>query len=166
MKTIPTLILSLLFIFTLTSAYCPPISRTDIEVHVRLYNELKSFEKKVLKTKKIMAVIKHIESRDNYFKRGGSGEIGAYQFMPKTWLKLCNRYAKHYLKPTKKNQDFIAYNYIMDLVDKKFNVSQIGSVWNSGYPNCTKIGFTKTGIPFNVPAYRAGFVHLYKTIHV
>jgi len=163
MKTIFTVILFLAASFKM---YAPCFEKEWLFQSIETQKVIEAYIAKNQKIMKIAAVIRHIESRGNYTRHGGSGEYGAYQFMPKTWRKMCKRFAGKYLEPTKENQDFIAYKNIQYLVDKKYSVSQIASVWNSGYPNCTKVGVTKTGIPFNVPAYRAHFVKMYKTIRV
>jgi hypothetical protein len=163
MKAIFTIILVLATAFR---GYSPNFDYIWLMRGIEHQKAIVAYEAKNLKINKITAVIRHIESRGNYYKHGGSGEYGAYQFMPKTWRKMCHRYAGKYLSPTKENQDLIAFRYVEHLVEKGYSISQIGSVWNSGYPNCTKVGFTKTGVPFDVPAYRRFFVHKYKTIRV
>jgi hypothetical protein len=163
MKTIFTIILVLAVSF---KGYSPNFDYDWFVKGIELQKEIAAREVENLKIRKVCAVIKHIESRGNYSKPGGSGEYGAYQFMPKTWYKMCHRYAGKYLKPTNENQDLIAYRYVEHLFKQGYSISQIASVWNSGYPNCTKVGFTKTGIPFDVPAYRRIFVKKYLTIKV
>jgi hypothetical protein len=79
---------------------------------------------------------------------------------------MCKRYAGKYLKPTPENQDLIAYRHVQHFVNKGYSVSQIASLWNSGKPNCTKVGVTKNGAAFNVPKYRAFFVKKYKSIKI
>jgi hypothetical protein len=163
MKTIFTIILLLVASFV---SYAPDFDYDLFVKGIERQKEIAAMEAKIMKVRKITAVIRHIESRGNYHRHGGSGEYGAYQFMPKTWNKMCKRYAGKYLDPTKENQDLIAGKYVEYLINKGYSISQIGSIWNSGYPNCTKVGFTKTGIPFDVPAYRRYFVKMYNIIKV
>ncbi|MDD4970822.1 MAG: hypothetical protein PHT07_15450 [Paludibacter sp.] len=163
MKTIFTVILVLAASFI---SFCPVFDYNWLVTRIDRQKEIAALEAKVLKVMRITAVIKHIESRGNYDKPGDSGEIGAYQFMPKTWKNACKKYVGKYLIPTKENQDLIAFRSVEDLVSQKYSISQIASIWNSGYPNCTKVGITITGVPFDVPAYRAYFVKMYKIIKV
>lgn len=43
-------------------------------------------------TEKTALAIRYIESREYYYAKGLSGEIGAYQFMPQTWNFLSKKY--------------------------------------------------------------------------
>lgn len=163
MKTFFTIILVLAASFT---SYCPVFDYDWLVRGIQRQKEIAAMEAKTLKIMRITAVIGYIESRNNYHLVGADGEIGKYQFMPKTWKKMCSRYAGKYLKPTKDNQDLIAFRHVEHFVNKGYSVSQIASLWNSGRPNCTKVGVTQKGVPFDVPKYRAFFVKKYKTIKI
>ena len=108
--------------------------------------------------------IRQHESGGNYQAKGGSGEFGAYQFMPATW----RGWAKKYLgnagaKMTRINQNKVAYYRIKEWKDAGYNPGQIASLWNSGSPQWQgKIGINKYGIKYNVPRYVKNVYSLYK----
>lgn len=108
-------------------------------------------------------------------KAGGSGEIGAYQFMPTTY----KNYAQKYLgdgnaAPTVENQNKIAYSFIKEKKDAGYNPAQIASMWNAGEgePDAYTGTFKKTGKPskgkneygaeYDVPGYAAGVSKYYQ----
>lgn len=109
----------------------------------------------------IMNAIRQVESGGNYEARGGSGEYGAYQFMPETWQSWSSQYANEVLQMsvaelemTQENQDAVAGWKIKKLVDQGYNPQEIASIWNSGKPEWKgKIGTNKYGVKYNVPAY-------------
>jgi soluble lytic murein transglycosylase-like protein len=109
------------------------------------------------------AIAKH-ESGGNYKAKGGSGEFGAYQFMPSTWKS----WAKKYLgdanaKMDKINQNKVAYYRILDWKNQGYNPGQIASLWNSGSANWQgKMGVNKYGIKYNVPKYVENVYSLFK----
>lgn len=116
---------------------------------------------------KVVALAKAIrqhESGGNYKAKGGSGEFGAYQFMPSTWKS----WAKQYLgdsnaKMDEINQNKVAYYKILELKNKGYNPGQIASIWNSGKPDWKgKVGVNKYGAKYNVPKYVQNVYSLYK----
>ncbi|MDD5358454.1 MAG: hypothetical protein PHX80_04855 [Candidatus Nanoarchaeia archaeon] len=115
---------------------------------------------------RICATIKHIESGGNYYLYGASGEIGAYQWMIKTWMTLCNRYVGRYLEPIPENQEFIAYNEIKSLVNAGYSVKQIASIWNCGSPSWYKhIGVNPWGVTYDTPSYVKMFYSYYLSLN-
>ena len=109
----------------------------------------------------IMNAIKQVESGGNYQAKGGSGEFGAYQFMPGTWTGWSRQYASEVLKMsvdqlemTPENQDAVARWKIQGLVSQGYSPQEIASIWNSGGPKWEgKVGVNKHGIRYDVPGY-------------
>lgn len=110
--------------------------------------------------KDIAASIKQHESGGNYSAKGGSGEFGAYQFMPGTW----DAYSAEYLKsqgkepqslvPSQANQDAVAEFKIQQWLNQGWDVRQIAAAWNSGSPTWEgKKGTNKQGVKYDVPSY-------------
>jgi len=116
----------------------------------------------------IARAIRKQESDHNYDiglngnKPGGSGEIGAYQFMPETYRSLAKKYIGDENAPaTPKNQDELAYRQIKEWKDKGYTPSQIAAIWNMGEPNFLKNGGyenwagvnPESGIQYDTPSY-------------
>jgi len=109
----------------------------------------------------IANAIKQIESGGNYKAKGASGEYGAYQFMPATWLSWSKEYQKSIgqtgfsLAQTPENQDKVAMFKIQQWLNQGLTPQQIAAKWNSGsevgWEN--KIGVNKQGVAYNVPQY-------------
>lgn len=104
--------------------------------------------------------IKQVESGGNYQAKGGSGEFGAYQFMPGTWAAWSDEYAKAneiYQSldiNNPENQDAVANWKIQQWLSQDYTPSQIASMWNSGSPSWEgKIGTNKYGQHYDVPNY-------------
>lgn len=109
------------------------------------------------------AIRKH-ESNDNFTARGGSGEFGAYQFMPDTWKGLAKEFLGDEKAPlTPENQNKAAYSRIKQLKDQGYKASEIASIWNSGQPKWEgKVGTNKYGVKYDVPAYVNRIQKLYE----
>lgn len=120
----------------------------------------------------IADTIKQIESGGNYEAKGGSGEYGAYQFMPSTWAGWSKDYASQILKQSKymemtpENQDKVALWKIQSWANKGYTPSQIASKWNSGEIEWKgkastgkggKLPPNKWGQEFSVPDYVNNF---------
>jgi len=108
----------------------------------------------------IAQAIKTVESGGNYNASGGSGEFGAYQFMPATWTAWSGEYAKanginQSLSPTPENQDKVAQYKIQSWLNQGYTPTQIAATWNSGSPDGweTKKGTNQYGVAYDVPAY-------------
>lgn len=110
----------------------------------------------------IANAIKQVESGGNYDSKGGSGENGAYQFMPSTWASWSKEYAAEVLgksignmKMTPENQDAVAKWKIQQWLNQGLNAEQIAAKWNSGSETGweNKIGTNSKGVAYNVPAY-------------
>jgi len=93
--------------------------------------------------------------KDPYNARGGSGEYGAYQFMPKTWQSWAKRYLGDGNAPmTMENQNKVAYSQVKYLKEQGYNPAQIASIWNSGGPSWEgKVGTNKYGVHYDTPSY-------------
>lgn len=102
---------------------------------------------------KIAMAIKKVESGGNYDAKGGSGESGAYQFMPSTWKGWAKQYLGNANAPmTKENQDKVAIAKINDLLKKGYNEEQIALIWNGGEAKVKK-GVNKYGVKYDSGAY-------------
>jgi len=108
----------------------------------------------------IANAIKMVEGGGNYNAKGGSGESGAYQFMPATWKQYSGEYlnsigkAGQSLSMTPENQDTVALYKIQGWIDQGYSADQIASIWNSGKPNYEgNVGINSKGIRYDVPAY-------------
>jgi len=108
----------------------------------------------------IAETIKQIESGGNYEAQGGSGEFGAYQFMPGTWLEWSRQYNKDTngiisgLEMTPENQDKVASWKIQNLLNEGYSPEQVASTWNSGSPDWEgKVGVNEAGVKYDVPGY-------------
>jgi len=103
--------------------------------------------------KQVAAAIKKVESGGNYNAKGGSGEFGAYQFMPATWKSWAKQYLGDPNAPmTQKNQDYVAEKKIKDLLNQGYTPYQVALVWNGGQP-VVKKGVNKYGVAYDSGAY-------------
>lgn len=108
-----------------------------------------------------LSALKMVESMGKYDERGGSGEYGAYQFMPDTWKQWSREYAKKEygidvdeLPMVRENQDAVARYKVDELAKKGWGIEQIASYWNSGSPDPSgKIGYNAKGQYYNTPHY-------------
>lgn len=102
---------------------------------------------------KIAQAIKQVESGGNYNAKGGSGEFGAYQFMPGTWKELAQKFlgnAKASMTPA--NQDKVMVERVKDLLKQGYNATQIALIHNGGEPKVKK-GVNKYGVKYDSGAY-------------
>lgn len=105
--------------------------------------------------KRLAMAIRQQESGGNYEAKGQSGEYGAYQFMPETWKSS----AKQVLgdanaKPTRENQNKVAYTKIKTWKDQGYKPDQIASLWNHGKPEYQGVvGTNKQGVHYDTPSY-------------
>lgn len=101
----------------------------------------------------IAAAIKQVESGGNYTVKGGSGEFGAYQFMPDTWKQWAGSYLGNSSAPmTQQNQDTVAMAKISELLNQGYNAQQIALIWNGGTPTIKK-GINSFGVAYDSGAY-------------
>jgi len=116
-------------------------------------------------TKKLALAIRQHESGGNYNAQGGSGENGAYQFMPSTWKSWANTHlGNSNAEQTPQNQNKVAYMQIQSLKDKGYTPEQIASTWNSGGPSWEgKVGTNKYGVRYDVPSYVRNVMANYKS---
>jgi hypothetical protein len=117
----------------------------------------------------IANAIKITESGGDYSRGGASGETGAYQFMPDTWIDYLGDYQRGTGQPltsqrqTPGLQDAVAKFKIQEWLDKGASPRQIAAAWNWGEGNLMKdysgaIGTNaKTGVKYNVPAHVGRF---------
>ena len=128
-----------------------------IEGKINRYIEQREKEEKRINT--ILETIRIIESGDNYFLKGGSGEYGAYQFTRTTWKRMCLIYYDTILDiRNPKNQDLIAYYKVKSLVKKGYTDQEIASIWNCGSNRWkNRVGVNRYGVKYNVPYYVSKF---------
>lgn len=101
----------------------------------------------------IANAIKEVESQGNYQARGGSGETGAYQFMPNTWRQWAGEFLGNPNAPqTPENQDYVAVAKITALMNQGYNPAEIALIWNGGTPKVKK-GVNKYGVAYDSGAY-------------
>ncbi len=110
--------------------------------------------------------IREHESGGNFQARGGSGEFGAYQFMPGTWAGSAQKYLGANIpveKATPEQQNEVAYKKIKEWKDSGYNPAQIASLWNSGSPDWHgKVGTNSHGVHYDVPKYVDSVYSLYE----
>ncbi len=101
--------------------------------------------------------IRNTESGGDFTAKGGSGEYGAYQFMPKTWQTMSQKYLGQSINlndATPEQQNEVAYKTIKDWKDQGLKPDQIASMWNSGKPDYEgNVGVNKAGVKFDTPQY-------------
>jgi hypothetical protein len=103
--------------------------------------------------KSIASAIKKVESNGNYQAKGGSGEFGAYQFMPNTWKSWAGKYLGNSSAPmTQENQDKVAEQHITSLLKQGYSPKEIALIWNGGEPKVKK-GVNKWGVAYDSGAY-------------
>ncbi|HBY54585.1 MAG TPA: hypothetical protein DEH15_19380 [Marinilabiliales bacterium] len=102
--------------------------------------------------KKIAEAIKEVESGGNYQAKGGSGESGAYQFMPATWDAWSKQYLGYVAPMTQENQDKVAEAKINDLLNQGYSAKEIALIWNGGSTQI-KSGTNKYGVKYDTGAY-------------
>ncbi len=108
----------------------------------------------------IGAAIKQKESGGNYNAVGGSGEFGAYQFMPATWQQYAQLYLGNPSAPmTQENQDTVAMKRIVDLVNKGYSAADIALTWNHGSPEVVA-GVNQYGQRYDSGKYAADVLQL------
>lgn len=102
----------------------------------------------------IAAAIRQVESGGNYNARGGSGEGGAYQFMPTTWSQWAKQYLGSANAPmSQENQDKVATMRIQGWLDEGRTPAEIALLWNSGKTTPVK-GVNRYGVSYDSGAYR------------
>jgi len=111
--------------------------------------------------------IRQTESGGDFNAKGGSGESGAYQWMPGTWKAhakqaLGNENAE--MSPS--NQNAVAYTVLKSWKDQGLNPAQIAAKWNSGsevgWEN--KRGTNSAGVQYDVPKYVKSVTDAYQTV--
>lgn len=104
--------------------------------------------------------IRHVESGGNFDARGGSGEIGGYQYTPDTWKGAASKYGINVPleQATRQQQNEVTYKRLKEWKDSGKNVGQIASMWNAGEgrPNAYKEnwkGVNQFGVAYDTPSY-------------
>ena len=89
----------------------------------------------------------------NCDKKGGSGEIGCYQFMPKTWEGDSKTYLGYVAPATSYiTQKYVTAHKVQAWIDEGKSDYQIGLLYNSGQLKEVK-GVNKWGASYNSGAY-------------
>lgn len=110
--------------------------------------------------------IKQTESSGNYNAKGGSGEFGAYQWMPGNFQANAQKYLgiSNADPSDPVLQDKVAYAEILSMKQAGLTPQQIASAWNAGQANknaytgtfasgAPSVGTNAEGVKYNVPAY-------------
>jgi hypothetical protein len=114
---------------------------------------------------KLAMAIGKVESGGNYNAKGGSGEIGAFQFMPSTWKSWAGQYLGNANAPlTKENQNKVAVKKVADLIKQGYNEKQIALIWNGGQP-VVKKGVNQYGVAYDSGAYADKVLSAYNNIN-
>ena len=101
----------------------------------------------------IAAAIKQIESGGKYDIKGGSGEYGAYQFMPNTWKEWAGKYLNNSAADmSPQNQDKVARSRVAELMSQGYSLEDIALIWNGGEP-VRKSGVNSFGVKYDSGAY-------------
>ncbi len=111
--------------------------------------------------------IRQTESGGNYNAKGGSGESGAYQWMPNTWKAHAKQVLGDENAPmTRDNQNAVAYTIMKADRDSGLNPAQIAAKWNSGSPDGweNKRGVNSAGVQYDVPKYVKSVTDAYQKI--
>ena len=88
----------------------------------------------------------------NCEKKGGSGEIGCLQYMPKTWEGDSKKYLGYVARPSFINQQYVTTYKIQAWIDQGKTDYQIGLLYNSGQVREVK-GVNKWGQRYDSGAY-------------
>lgn len=104
--------------------------------------------------------VRQVESGGDPKIKGGSKEIGYYQYTPDTWNAQSKKYGVNVPleKATPQQQNEVFYKWAKEKKDAGYNVGQISSMHNAGEgkPNAYKEnwkGVNKFGVAYDTPAY-------------
>ena len=143
-----SLILIPLVLMSATSTKAPELTPAQqIELDRKMTNET---------VQKTVKTIKHIETKNDTkcTKRGESGEIGCYQFLPSTYNSLSKKHFKEVKGFTLENEQKLVELEVIDLIEKKkLTPDKVFLYWNSGqYKRCSR-GINKYNVPYDSCAY-------------
>ena len=102
------------------------------------------------------------ESGGRFDAKGGSGEHGAFQFMPGTWVAISKAYAQanginQSIPMTKDNEDKVARWKIKSLLDSGRTPREVALIWNGSLGGSeqavVKSGTNSAGIKYDTGAY-------------
>ena len=131
----------------------------DVGLYEKKIIEIKEYAEKLrieretnLYIEKLMFVTRIVETSDNYFAVGSSGEFGAYQFMPGSWRLWCLiHFGEELSIYNPENQDKVAKAELRKLHDAGYNHKEIAAIWNSGKPKWKgRRGVNKFGVYYDV----------------
>ena len=112
------------------------------------------------KAKAMALAIRENESGGDYNSQGASGEWGAYQFMPDTWMAYSKEAGVNapFGSATPEQQNEVAYKKIKQWKDQGYNPGQIASMWNAGpgKPNAYlegNKGVNSKGVAYDTKTY-------------
>lgn len=98
--------------------------------------------------------------KDAYNARGGSGEFGAYQYMPDTWKQWSKEFLGAENAPMSiENQNKVAYHRVKQLKDSGYTPAEVAAAWNAGEGRVkdgswkTWTGTNKQGVKYDTPSY-------------
>lgn len=115
--------------------------------------------------------IRDTESGGNFNAKGGSGEFGAYQFMPDTWKAYSSEFGINapLESATKEQQNEVAYRKLKQWKDQGYNPGQIASMWNAGpgRPNAYiegNSGVNQYGVRYDTKEYATKVAEAYQRL--
>jgi hypothetical protein len=94
----------------------------------------------------------------NYGAKGGSGEFGAYQWMPGMYESQAKQYGLDPADKSPEAQDKVAYSWVKSQKDAGLQPAEIAALWNSGSKNNWQnhAGVNSDGVAYDTPAYVKG----------
>lgn len=142
-----------------TSTQAPELTPANkVELDRRMTNET---------VQKTVKTIKHIETKNNTkcIKRGASGEIGCYQFLPSTYNNLSKKHFKEVKGFTLEVEQKLVELEVIDLIEKKkLTPDKVFLYWNSGqYKRCSK-GVNKYGVRYDSCTYVVNSMRYFKSL--
>lgn len=145
-----TLAIVPLFLMSATSTQAPtPTPAQYAEIDRKLTNEV---------VDNTVKTIKHIETKGDTkcTKRGASGEIGCFQFLPATYKNLSKKHFGQVKGFSLEVEQQLVKLEVIDLIEKKkLTPDKVFLYWNSGqYKRCSK-GINKHNVPYDSCRYVA-----------
>ena len=154
-----TTILFLAISMAVFAPYNPYRKETTDQVREMLLIE----QEREQRIENLLKTLRIVESSERYHVCGGSGEYGAYQFMPGTWAIYSYMFFGELLDiKIPENQDKVARLKIQRFVNKGYSDVDIAALWNSGTKDNweTRIGVNSAGVAYSVPAYIEKFINI------
>lgn len=97
-------------------------------------------------------------------KKGGSGEIGCFQFMPETWAAYSRQVFGSVRDMTPENEMKVVLSKVSEWLDTGMTPEQVFLTWQQGNSSHCKSGVNGYGIAFDSCAYVADAMQKLATI--